>query len=144
MRKNPHRYKSLYERLKELIEKYNTKTLEASEIIEKLVEIARELREKIKEGERLDLTEEELAFYDMLLNKRIFENYQEVKEIAKLIVEKLGGYVKIADWNKKETIKAKIRRALRDVLMERLKKYDYDYIVKMVNELLEQAELVFA
>ncbi|MFZ8787135.1 type I restriction endonuclease subunit R [Thermocrinis sp.] len=144
MRKNPHRYKSLYERLKELIEKYNAKTLEASEIIEKLVEIARELREKIQEGKKLDLTEEELAFYDMLLSKRIFENYEEVKEIAKLIVEKLGGYVKIADWNKKDTIKAKIRKALKDVLRERLKKHDYDYISKIADELLEQAELVFA
>ena len=144
MRKNPHRYKSLYERLKELIEKYNAKTLEASEIIEKLVEIARELREKIQEGKRLDLTEEELAFYDMLLSKRIFENYEEVREIAKLIVEKLGGYVKIADWNKKETIKAKIRKALKDVLRERLKKHDYDYISKIADELLEQAELVYA
>jgi type I restriction enzyme, R subunit len=144
MRKNPHRYKSLYERLKELIEKYNAKTIEASEIIEKLVEIARELREKIREGKSLDLTEEELAFYDMLLSKRIFENYQEVKEIARLIVEKLGGYVRIADWNKKETIKAKIRKALKDVLRERLKKHDYDYISEIVNELLEQAELVFA
>ncbi len=144
MRKNPHRYKSLYERLKELIEKYNAKTLEASEIIEKLVEIARELREKIQEGKRLDLTEEELAFYDMLLSIRIFENYEEVKEIAKLIVEKLGGYVKIADWNKKDTIKAKIRKALKDVLRERLKKHDYDYISKIADELLEQAELVFA
>jgi len=144
LRKNPHRYKTLYERLKELIEKYNAKTLEASEIIEKLVEIARELREKIQEGKRLDLTEEELAFYDMLLSKRIFENYEEVKEIAKLIVEKMGGYVKIADWNNKEAIKAKIRRALRDVLSERLRKRDYDYISEIVNELLEQAELVFA
>jgi type I restriction enzyme R subunit len=144
MRKNPHRYKSLYERLKELIEKYNAKTLEASEIIEKLVEIARELREKIQEGKRLDLTEEELAFYDMLLSKRIFENYEEVKEVAKLIVEKLGVYVRIADWNKKETIKAKIRKALKDVLRERLKKHDYDYVSKIADELLEQAELVFA
>lgn len=144
MRKNPHRYKSLYERLKELIEKYNAKTIEASEIIEKLVEIARELREKIQEGKRLDLTEEELALYDMLLSKRIFENYEEVKEIAKLIVEKLGGYARIADWNKKETIKAKIRKALKDVLREKLKKHDYDYVSKIADELLEQAELVFA
>jgi type I restriction enzyme R subunit len=143
MRINPYRYKSLYERLKKLIEKYNAKTLEASEIIEKLVEIARELREKIQEGKRLDLTEEELAFYDMLLSKGFFENYEEVKEIAKLIVEKLGGYVKIADWNKKDTIKAKIRKALRDVLMERLEKYDYDYISEIVNELLEQAESIY-
>jgi type I restriction enzyme R subunit len=143
MIKNPYRYKSLYERLKELIEKYNAKILEASEIIEKLVEIARELREKIQEGKRLDLTEEELAFYDFLLSKGISENYEEVKEIAKLIVEKLGGYVKIADWNKKETIKAKIRKALKDVLRERLEKYNYDYISKIVNELLELAESIY-
>jgi Type I site-specific restriction-modification system, R (restriction) subunit and related helicases len=144
MIKNPYRYKSLYERLKALIEKYNAKILEASEIIENLVEIAREFREKIQEGKRLDLTEEELAFYDMLLSKRIFENYQEVKEIAKLIVEKLGGYVKIADWKKKETIKAKIRKALKDVLRERLEKYNYDYISKIVNELLELAESIYS
>jgi type I restriction enzyme R subunit len=79
----------------------------------------------------------------MLLSKGFFENYQEVKEIAKLIVEKLGGYVKIADWNKKDTIKAKIRKALRDVLMERLEKYDYDYISEIVNELLEQVESIY-
>jgi type I restriction enzyme R subunit len=139
MIKNPYRYKSLYERLKELIEKYNAKILEASEIIEKLVEIARELQE----GKRLDLTEEELAFYDFLLNKGISENCQEVKEIAKLIVEKLGGYVKIADWNKKETMKAKIRKALKDVLRERLEKYNYDYISEIVNELLELAESIY-
>ncbi len=143
MIKNPYRYKSLYERLKELIEKYNAKILEASEIIEKLIEIARELREKIQEGKRLDLTEEELAFYDFLLSKGISENCQEVKEIAKLIVEKLGGYVKIADWNKKETIKAKIRKALKDVLRERLEKYTYDYISKIVNELFELAESIY-
>jgi hypothetical protein len=52
--------------------------------------------------------------------------------------------VKIADWNKKDTIKAKIRKALKDVLRERLKKHDYDYISKIADELLEQAELVFA
>jgi type I restriction enzyme, R subunit len=143
MIKNPYRYKSLYERLKELIEKYNAKILEASEIIEKLVEIARELREKIQEGKRLDLTEEELAFYDFLLSKGISENYEEVKEIAKLIVKKLGGYVKIADWNKKETMKAKIRKALKDVLRERLEKYNYDYISEIVNELLELAESIY-
>lgn len=143
MIKNPYRYKSLYERLKELIEKYNAKILEASEIIEKLVEIARELGEKIQEDKRLDLTEEELAFYYFLLNKGISENYEEVKEIAKLIVEKLGGYVKIDDWNKKETIKAKIRKALKDVLRERLEKYNYDYISKIVNELLELAESIY-
>jgi type I restriction enzyme R subunit len=141
MRINPYRYKFLYEELNELIEKYNVKVLEAAEIIEKLIEIAKELKEKIKEGEKLDLTEEELAFYDMLLNEGIFENEQEVREIAKEIVKKLGYYVKIVDWNKKENIKAKIRKALKDVLME--KTNSYEYIDKIVNEILEQAELIY-
>jgi type I restriction enzyme R subunit len=83
MRINPYRYKSLYEKLNELIKEYNVKVLETAEIIEKLIEIAKELKEKIKEIGKLDLTEEELAFYDMLLNEGIFENEQEVKEIAK-------------------------------------------------------------
>jgi len=141
MRINPYRYKSLYEELNELIEKYNVKVLEAAEIIGKLIEIAKELKEKIKEGEKLDLTEEELAFYDMLLNEGIFENEQEVREITKEIVKKLGYYVKIVDWNKKENIKAKIRKALKDVLME--KTNSYEYIDKIVNEILEQAELIY-
>jgi type I restriction enzyme R subunit len=141
MRINPYRYKSLYKKLNELIEKYNVKVLETAEIIEKLIEIAKELKEKMKEVEKLDLTEEELAFYDMLLNEGIFENEQEVKEIAKEIIEKLGYYVKSVDWNKKEIIKAKIRKALKDVLMEKIN--SYEYIDKIVNEILEQAESIF-
>jgi type I restriction enzyme R subunit len=141
MRINPYRYKSLYEKLNKLIKEYNVKVLETAEIIEKLIEIAKELKEKIKEVGKLDLTEEELAFYDMLLNEGIFENEQEVKEIAKEIIEKLGYYVKSVDWNKKEIIKAKIRKALKDVLMEKIN--SYEHIDKIVNEILEQAELIY-
>jgi type I restriction enzyme R subunit len=141
MRINPYRYKSLYEKLNELIEEYNVKVLEAAEIIEKLIEIAKELKEKIKEVGKLDLTEEELAFYDMLLNEGIFENEQEVKEIAKEIIEKLGYYVKRVDWNKKESIKSKIRRALKDVLREKIN--SDKHLDKIVNQILEQAELIY-
>jgi type I restriction enzyme R subunit len=141
MRINPYRYKSLYEKLNELIKEYNVKVLETAEIIEKLIEIAKELKEKIKEVGKLDLTEEELAFYDMLLNEGIFENEQEVKEIAKEIIEKLGYCVKSVDWNKKERIKSKIRRALKDVLREKIN--SDEHIDKIVNQILEQAELIY-
>lgn len=141
VRKNKSRYQSLYNRLKELLDKYNIKLIETTDVIVKLIEIAKELKEKIEEGKNLDLTEEELAFYDMLLNEGIFKNEQEVKEIAKEISQKLGYYVKIADWNKKESIKAKIRKALKDVLMKKIN--NYDYLDKIVNEILEQAETIF-
>ncbi|SNZ12042.1 type I restriction endonuclease subunit R [Hydrogenobacter hydrogenophilus] len=142
VRKNKSRYQSLYDRLKDLLEKYNIKLIETTDVIVKLIEIAKELKEKIVEGKNLDLTEEELAFYDMLLNEGIFKNEQEVKEIAKEISQRLGYYVKIADWNKKESIKAKIRKTLKDVLMKKIN--NYDYLDKIVNEILEQAELIFA
>jgi type I restriction enzyme R subunit len=142
MRINPYRYKSLYEKLNELIKEYNVKVLETAEIIEKLIEIAKELKEKIKEIGKLDLTEEELAFYDMLLNEGIFENEQEVKEIAKEIIEKLGYYVKSVDWNKKELFfKSKIRKALKDVLREKIN--SDEHLDKIVNQILEQAELIY-
>ena len=141
MKINPYRYKSLYEKLNELIKEYNVKVLETAEIIEKLIEIAKELKEKIKEVGKLDLTEEELAFYDMLLNEGIFENEQEVKEIAKEIIEKLGYYVKSVDWNKKERIKSKIRVALKDVLREKIN--SDEHVDKIVNQILEQAELIY-
>jgi len=141
MRINSYRYKSLYEKLNELIKKYNIKVLETAEIIEKLIEIAKELKEKIKEIGKFDLTEEELAFYDMLLNEGIFENEQELKEIAKGIIEKLGYYVKSVDWNKKERIKSKIRIALKDVLREKIN--NDEHIDKIVNQILEQAELIY-
>jgi type I restriction enzyme R subunit len=142
MRINPYRYKSLYEKLNGLIKEYNVKVLETAEIIEKLIEIAKELKEKIKEIGKLDLTEEELAFYDMLLNEGIFENEQELKEIAKGIIEKLGYYVKSVDWNKKELFfKSKIRKALKDVLREKIN--NDEHIDKIVNQILEQAELIY-
>ena len=69
MKKNPFRYKSLYEMLKELIEKYNVRLVTTADVIEELIEIAKEIRRKQGEGEELDLTEEELAFYDLLSSK---------------------------------------------------------------------------
>jgi type I restriction enzyme R subunit len=120
MRKNPFRYKSLYEMLKEVIEKYNVKLITAADIINELVEIAKEIKKQQDEGKKLDLTEEELAFYDMLLKSKgeVFKNENEIKQVAKEVVKRLGNYIKIVDWNKKETLRAKIKMAIKEILVK--------------------------
>ncbi|PMP66019.1 MAG: restriction endonuclease subunit R [Thermodesulfobacterium geofontis] len=145
VRKNPIRYESLYERLKKLIENYNKKLITAIEVIEHLLELAKEYKEKYNEGKLLNLSEEEILFYDYLLSKKeyLLED-KDLRAIAKEIANVIGPYVKIADWNKKETIKAKIRTALKLILPKYIKIKDFKIIDEFSQEILEYAESFYA
>ncbi|MDF2954680.1 MAG: Type I site-specific restriction-modification system [Candidatus Alkanophagales archaeon MCA70_species_2] len=145
MKKNPFRYKSFYEMLKKLIEKYNIRLITAADVIEELIEIAKEIKKKQKEGEELNLTEEELAFYDLLSSKeKVFENYEEIKAVAKEIVKELGYHVKLADWNKKEYLRAKIKVALKNALIKVVDaRISYGEINKIASEILTYAEEIY-
>ncbi len=145
MRSNPLRYRSLYEMLQKIIEKYNVKILDTVEVIEKLIEIAKDIKRKRDEGRKLNLTEEEMAFYDLLLSKEFFKNYSQVEEVAKEIVNILGNYVKVADWNRKEYLKARIREALKNVLIRIVDfKINYDEIEELSKEIVNHAEVMYA
>jgi len=146
MKKNPFRYRSLYEMLKKLIERYNVRLITAADVIEELIEIAKKIKKKQEEGEELDLTEEELAFYDLLSSKeRVFENYEEIKAVAKEIVKELGYYVKLVDWNKKDYLEAKIKKALKKILINTIDaRVSYEKIDEIASEILTHAEEVYA
>ncbi len=146
MKKNPFRYRSLYEILKKLIEKYNVRLITAADVIEELIEIAKKIKKKQEEGEELDLTEEELAFYDLLSSKEwVFENYEEIKAVAKEIVKELGYYVKLVDWNKKDYLEAKIKKALKKILINTIDaRVSYEKIDEIASEILTHAEEVYA
>jgi type I restriction enzyme R subunit len=144
MRKNPVRYRSLYEMLNELIKKYNVKLITATEVLEELIRIAKDFRRRLEEGKKVNLTEEEMAFYDLLLSKRISEQDEVVMQIAREIAKSIGNFVKIADWNKKETIKAKIRSSLKTLLPKYMKVQDYRYLNDLSREILEVAEMIYS
>jgi type I restriction enzyme R subunit len=145
MRKNPFRYKSLYEMLKNLIERYNVKLINTVDVIDELIEIAKEVKKKMDEGKKLNLTEEELAFYDMLLGKDIFENEDEIKFIAKEVIKKLGNFIKVADWNKKESLRAKIRWAIKEILINVVdERVEYEKIESVAKEIYEHIEALYA
>ena len=145
IKKNPYRYRSFYEMLKNLIDKYNVKLLDTVEIIEKLVELAKEIKKAVDEGKKLNLSDSELAFYDLLLSKeKFFQNYEEIEKVAKEVTKEMGYYIKVADWNKKEYVKAKIKAAVKKILIGIVDgRVSYNEINNLSSELIKHAEAVF-
>lgn len=145
MKINPYRYKSLYEALQKILEKYNKKILTTAEIIEMMIELARDFKKTYMEGKETELTEEELAFYDMINSLKYPFNDEEVKRIAREIVKEMGYYIKIADWNRKDQIKAKIRVIIKKILVKVVDaRIKYDEIDKLSNQMLTHAEQIYA
>ena len=146
MKKNQFRYSSLQEKLQQLIERYNYKLISTTEAMNELIEVARQLKRKVDEGKELNLSEEELAFYDALLNeKKFFEREEQIIEIARILVNRLGNFVKIVDWNKKNTLRAKIKVEIREILANRLaEKADYNDVTRLTEEIFETVESVYA
>ncbi len=144
MRNNPLRFCSLYEMLLKVIDKYNKKLLNTTETLEKLIEIAKEIRRKIEEGMRLNLTEEELAFYDFLLSKQNFSKFnKEPIEVAKDIKNIYDSYISIPDWTKKESVKAKFKTKVTDYFLKDLKVDDPDKLKSLYEEIkLLSADIV--
>ncbi len=65
-RKNVVQSRSFAEMLERTIRSYQNRAIEVAEVISELIELAKEMREANKRGEKLNLSEDELAFYDAL------------------------------------------------------------------------------
>ena len=128
--------------LEQTIKKYQNRSIEAAQVITELIDIAIEIRESKNRGEKLNLTEDELAFYDALVDngsaKEVLGD-ETLKQIAKELTEKVKQNTSI-DWTLRESVKSKLK-----VLVKRLlRKYGYppDKQEKATELVLEQAELV--
>ena len=65
-RKNVVQARSFAEMLEQTLRRYQNRAIEAAQVIEELIQLARDLREASARGEALGLSEDELAFYDAL------------------------------------------------------------------------------
>ena len=134
--------RSFAEMLEKSINNYKNKSIETAQVIEELIELAREMREAKRRGEELNLTEAELAFYDAL---EVNDNAVKVlgdkilRDIARELTETIRNNVSI-DWTLKESVQAKMRVIVKRIL----KKYDYppDKQKKATETVLEQASLI--
>ena len=141
-RKNVVQGRSFAEMLEKAVRAYQNRAIEAAQIIEELIELAKEMREAAKRGEELGLTEDEIAFYDALET-----NDSAVKvlgdETLKTIAQELVGTVRrnvSIDWTVRESIRAK----LRVIIKRTLRKYGYppDKQEQATQTVMEQAEVL--
>ena len=133
--------KALLEMLEIAIKKYNNGLLTTAEIIQFLVdEVAKKIREQDEREKKLNLTKEELAFYDALAENKSAVDVlgdEKLRIIAIEVAEKVKANTTI-DWTIRESARAKLM-----VLVKRtLNKYGYppDMQQKAVDTVLRQAE----
>jgi len=141
-RKNVVQARSFAEMLEQTIRKYQNRAIEAAQVIEELISLAKEMREAGARGEALTLTEDELAFYDALeTNDSAVKVLGDdtLRTIAQELVKSVRANVTI-DWTLRESVRAQLR-----VLVKRiLRKYGYppDKQEKATQTVLEQAALL--
>ncbi|MCZ2131044.1 MAG: type I restriction endonuclease subunit R [Bacteroidia bacterium] len=134
--------KKLLEMLEGAIKRYQNNLLTTAEIIQELINIAKEIKEADKEGEQLGLTKDEVAFYNALeVNDSavMVLGDEQLREIAREIAEKVKANSTI-DW----TIRESARARLMVIVKRTLTKWGYppDKQAKAIETVLKQAELL--
>jgi type I restriction enzyme R subunit len=142
MKKNLVQSRSFTEMLERTIRSYQNRTLAAADVIIELIKLGEDMREAQKRGEKLNLTEDEIAFYDALeVNDSAVKVLGDdtLKTIARELVETVRNNTTI-DWTVRETVRAKLRVMVKRIL----RKYGYppDKQEKATITVLQQAELI--
>ena len=143
-RKNVVQARSFADMLEQTLRRYRNRAVEAAQVIEELIGLARELRAADDRGERLGLSEDELAFYDALgANDSAVQVLGDatLRGIARELVDTVRGNVTI-DWTLRENVRAHLRRLVRRVL--RKHGYPPDKQEKATRTVLDQAEALSA
>lgn len=142
MRKNLVQSRSFAELLEKSIRAYHNRAISTMEVIEELIQLAKQMKEATRRGEDLGLTEEELAFYDALETNDsavALLGDEVLKKIAQELVEAIRKNITI-DWTVRENVRAKMRAMIKRIL--RKHGYPPDKQKKATQTVLEQAELL--
>ena len=140
--KNVVQARSFAEMLERTLLRYRNRAIEAAQVIEELIGLARELREANARGEKLGLSEDELAFYDALETNDsavLVLGDEALRNIARELVSIVRENVTI-DWTLREKVRANLRRLVKRVLRQH--KYPPDKQEKATQTVLEQAEIL--
>lgn len=129
------------EKITKLMNIYYNGLITNEEVIKELLKTAEEIKKLYKNGQKLGLTQEELAFYDALTKpEHITDFYKndELVELTRELTEMLRKNRTI-DWQKKETARASMRKMVKRLL----KKYhyppeNYDFAISTI---ISQCEL---
>ena len=136
--------RSFAELLELAIRKYQNRAVETAQVIEELIQLAKDMRAAGARGEELELSEDEVAFYDALETNdsavKVLGD-ETLKTIARELVATVRRNVAI-DWTIRENVRAQLRVYVKRIL----RKYGYppDKQEKATQTVLEQAEVLLA
>ena len=136
--------RSFAEMLEHTLRRYQNRAVEAAQVIEELIQLAQELREASARGEKLGLSEDEVAFYDALeTNDSAVQvlGDETLRGIARELVQTVRDNVTI-DWTLRENVRANLRRLVKRIL--RKHGYPPDKQERATRTVLEQAEVLSA
>jgi type I restriction enzyme R subunit len=141
-RQNVVQARSFAEMLEHAIRRYQNRAIEAAQVIEELIGLAKDMRAANARGEALGLSDEELAFYDALaVHDRAAQVLGEptLKTLARELTESIRRNVTI-DWTLRENVRAQLRVCVKRLL----RRYGYppDQQEQAAQTVLEQAEVL--
>ncbi len=141
-KKNLVQGRSFMEMLEKTIKRYTNRNIEAAQVIEELIELAKKIKEEPEREKEIGLGEDEKAFYDSLYVNdsavKVLGN-DTLRTIALELTEMIRNSVTI-DWTLRETVQADIRRKVKRILI----KYGYppDKQKLATDTVLKQAEMI--
>lgn len=132
------------DRLQDAINRYHINAITAAQVIEELINLAKDIREARSRGEEEGLTEEEIAFYDALSENQSALDVMgddKLKVIAHELLTKVKSSIGV-DWMHSDNARARVRVLVKKIL----RKYGYppDLQEGAVRTVLEQAERLSA
>ena len=141
-RRNLVKSRKFTELLEDSIKRYQNRTIETTQVIMELIDLAKHVTEEDKRGKETGMSEDELAFYDALAeNESAREVMQDevLRQIARDLTTAIRNSLTV-DWTVRESVQAKIRMVVKKLL----KKYGYppDKTEKAVEVVLEQTKLM--
>jgi len=126
--------------LADVVQRYQNRSIEAAQVMEELVQMAKKFRDAAARGEQLGLSEDEVRFYDALADNEsaVRELSDEtLKRIAHELAENLRKNLSV-DWSARESVQARLRLMVRRIL--RKYKYPPDRQDAAVELVLRQAK----
>lgn len=132
------------ERLEDAMARYHNRAVDSLQVIQELIELAKEMREASKRGVDLGLSEDELAFYDALADNRSAVDLlgnETLRVLAQEIAKRVRATVSV-DWTQRESVRAMMRVEVKRLL--RQFGYPPDLEPQAIELVLEQARRVAA
>jgi len=138
------KYKSFKEMLEQTLLRYHNRAIQAADVVRVLIQIRKDIEKEDERTKQLNLTAEELAFYDAVAqNVANLYDQQFLCDLVRDVVQAVKKNLKV-DWTKphREDVKAGVRAAVKTVL--RKKGVKAEYLEALTKQVIIQAEAMFS